>query len=344
MKKIISCILIFMVLFFSLILQNYAKTDYDIDMPASFEEVYEDTYTDNDNHTIAIATKDGNYKDEDKIYTKSTLDEIITLMYQHTTSYGHVAVIEKNITVFTENEYECFEFVFEIDSEYFGLFYQKYYIAVNDDDLFVICIQTGEYEYFESEELEDIINSLTVDELVGRKQEVWLLWKRIFILGGVLITLVFVIGIYNRTREKALYEKAQELLHQQELAQKKAEREMQKNSETTNLTVKSKSTTPNFTVESQNLVEEVYSSNKDNALNKEISTSSKTQNNKEFSTSNTTQSNKEFTTVADMKEKNLENNKEKIVEKIKCPNCGKEIEKIWVFCNECGHRLQKDEE
>ena len=340
MKKIISCILIFVILFFNLTSKNYAKNDYDIDMSSSFEEVYEDTYTDNDNHTIAIVIKEGNYNDKDKIYTKNTLDEVITLMYQYVTSYGHVAVIEKNITIFTENKYDCFEFVFEINSDHFGLFYQKYYIAVNKDDLFVLCIQTNEYEYFESHELEEIIDSLTIDDLIGRKQEFWLLWKRIFILGGVLIGIVIVIGVCNQSREKVLYEKAQELLHQQELAQKKAEREMQMNLGATNLTVKSEVNNPNFTAVNQNQV----GGTKDNIKNKDFSTINNTQNNKEFSTANNIQNNKEFSTVANTKEKSLENNKEKIVEKIKCPNCGKEIEKFWAFCNECGHKLEKDEE
>ena len=316
MKKVISFVLIFILLFFNLTIQNYAKSDYEIDLPSSYEETYEDTYKDDKNHMIVMSTEDGRYKDEEEIYTKDTLNEVITLMYQYISYYGDVAVIEKEITRFTENKYECFEFVFEINTAYTGVFYQKYYISVSGNDLFIICIQSDEYGYFETKEFEDIINSITVEDLVGRKQQIELLWKRIFIIGGILIGIVFLIGIYNKVKEKTLYEKSQVLIHQQELAKKRAERELQKNLGTDKFAAAIQpKESGNFTAINQNLIDGTYSP-------------------KLYDTTNS----REFTT-----NKN-ENTSEKTITKRKCPNCGKEVEIYWAFCNECGHKMQKNEE
>ena len=54
MKKVISSILIFIILFSCLSIESLAKLDYDLDIPSNYEEVSDDIYEDGKNHAIGI--------------------------------------------------------------------------------------------------------------------------------------------------------------------------------------------------------------------------------------------------------------------------------------------------
>ena len=239
MKKVISSILIFIILFSCLSIESLAKLDYDLDIPSNYEEVSDDIYEDGKNHAIGIyKIEDVDFDDdEDEFYTNDNLNQIITLLHQKMVTYGDIKVVEKGIIKFTENKYDSLEFVFEINmgnvSQYDAyaqefIFYQKYYVVCQDDDVIVVCIQSPKYEYFDSKELTEIIDSLTIEGLIGRKQKIEFIWKTTIFIGAILVGIIILIGIYNKIREEQISKKADEILRQQALAERKTERERQK--------------------------------------------------------------------------------------------------------------------
>ena len=240
-------------------------------------------------------------------------------MYGQMYNVVDITVVEKDITRFTENEYECFMFVFKVGM--YGMdYYYKYYCSIDDDKIFVLAMSSDEYQYFDSEEIEKMIDSLTIDDFVGRKQEIEEIWKKIFIIGGILIALIFVYGIYNKAREKVLYDKTQVIMQKQAFAKEKAEREMKRN---LNIKDDVKSDIKSFSV----------GNDEDNMSG--------------FSTKNPNLTNGTF----DIRDKNSKNaptfttaegNANKETEKKVCPNCGQENDAFWIFCNNCGHKLNED--
>ena len=172
----------------------------------------------------------------------------------------------------------------------------------------------NEYEYFDSEELNDIIDSFTVEDLVGRKQEKEKIWKNTFLIGCALVGLIFVYGIFNKIREKSFYDKSQVIFQQQELAQKRAERELQKSLEI-----------------------EKTSSNNRNINNEGFSTVNPNLTNGSFDIRDNNKVKDDAPSFTTTKTNDLN------FEKRKCPNCGKENEEYWAFCNYCGHKLDKND-
>ncbi len=313
-KRLISIILIIFIGILSLTVECFADVDYDIDIPSSYTEAGDDYYKDDKGHSISIDTEEGDFDDEEDIYTSEKLDEIILMFYQEISYYADVKIVEKDISRFTLNEYRCFEFVLEIKMDNFNAIYEKFYIAANEDELILLLIQSNEYEYFDSEELNDIIDSFTVEDLVGRKQEKEKIWKNTFLIGCALVGLIFVYGIFNKIREKNFYNKSQVILQQQELAQKRAERELQKSLEI-----------------------EKTSSNNRNRNNEGFSTVNPNLTNGSFDIRDNNKVKDDAPSFTTTKTNDLN------FEKRKCPNCGKENEEYWAFCNYCGHKLDKND-
>lgn len=318
MKKMINIIVVSILILFTLTNQVFAYLgdDYSVDIPSGYEEISEGSFYDDNGNSISFEMQSaGRLKfDEDEIYTDENMDKLLTEICSKLYNGVKITVVERDITRFTENEYECFMFVLKFNS--FGMdYYYKCYCSIDDNKIFALGISSTEYKYFDSSEIEKMIDSLTIEDFVGRKQEIEQIWKNIFLIGGILIGLIILYGIYNKARQKVIYDKTQLIIQKQELAKKNAERELKRN-----LDIKDSSRNDIKTFSNQS--------------NEESTTG--------FSTKNPNLTNRSFD-VRDNSQKNVPTfTTSKKVEKKVCPNCEKENDAFWIFCNYCGHKLNDE--
>lgn len=188
-KLIISLILIFLMLPTFVFANEITTNDYVINIPDSFTQVLENSFTDENGHNINIQM---NYYDSSETieYTEEYLDSIISevtdnleqykedLKSQMSIQYGDSVsedvidgIVEtlkfndfpvKEITTFGADNYPCLHYISNVSMQGSNQ-YSEIYQTHLDGTIYTVTINTQDEDFFEQEEIKNAVKSFKIN-------------------------------------------------------------------------------------------------------------------------------------------------------------------------------------
>ena len=191
MKKIISCFLLF-ILIFSLVesVNAYSTNKYSIDIPSSYNKVLEEEFIKENGDSINI--KVSSYSGKAPSYNEDTLNEFESMLQKEIISQKDFMIEEakkkindyglslteaqineyvnsltfnkidkKELTTCSNNKYDSYHYIASFSVGEASLYIEQYYI-VTKNDLYVISLGSYDKNSFSSAETTNMINSFKI--------------------------------------------------------------------------------------------------------------------------------------------------------------------------------------
>lgn len=190
MRKFITffILLVLLSLSFSTISNAYSTSQYSIDIPSTFDEITEGSFTNSDGTNVNVQINEYKFNNE-KIFTEKNLNTFADMLTkemqtymdevkkQAKEQYGEYLTEEeidkllnsfkfeniesKEISTITKNNYKCFHLISVCSmSDY--KYYVEQYTIYSTDKIFTLTAAASDKEFLNSEEVKSIINSFTI--------------------------------------------------------------------------------------------------------------------------------------------------------------------------------------
>lgn len=171
MKKIISVLIVFiLILSVCNFVNAYSTSKYSVDVPSTFTEVMEGSFTSNDgaNFNVQITSYAGSETDP---FTISNLNDLVNGLKNQigklnsTIKFKNLEI--KEITTVTKNNYKCFhiQYTYELaGSEYWC----EQYSLLSGKDIFTLTSTASTTIKLHSSEMKGIVDSFTVTNYQGK--------------------------------------------------------------------------------------------------------------------------------------------------------------------------------
>lgn len=242
MKK---CIIILVVLLLMLGIATsvnaYSTSEFEIDIPDSFEQVELNGYVDENGRGFNIVSKPYEVKGIDP-YNQATLDMIVDTLYNNLdaekenikiemeSTYGSALSDEeineyvnsfkcnsidvKEITKCTKNNYKCFHILAQYSMADYS-YYCDQYIVVSGNKMYALTLSSEDKDDFNSADFKKVLDSFTINNYKEPQSSLGLIIGGIIRL-GLVVGLVIAVVFRNKNKNKNVDLKINEYVNMEE--------------------------------------------------------------------------------------------------------------------------------
>ncbi|MBR0490498.1 MAG: hypothetical protein IJJ82_00430 [Clostridia bacterium] len=242
MKK---CIIILVVLLLMLGIATsvnaYSTSEFEIDIPDSFEQVELNKYADENGRGFNIVSKPFEAKVIDP-YNQATLDMIVDTLYnnfdavkrniktemestygselsdeeinEYVNSFKCNSIDVKEITKCTKNNYKCFHILAQYSMADYS-YYCDQYIVVSGNKMYVLTLSSEDKDDFNSADFKKVLDSFTINNYKESQSSLGLIIGGIIRL-GLVVGLVIAVVFRNKNKNKNVNLKINEYVNMEE--------------------------------------------------------------------------------------------------------------------------------